>query len=197
MSLTITYLISLISLTLLVILWFWIYQNYRTDVLREELFKLRDDLFDEACKGNITFDAPAYGAMRTSVNGLIRFSHRVNIYQGLLLYFMWGKEDKQYVNKVSFTTVMQENMKSLTDEQKKLIDKYMQRMNFSIGKHLILSSILFMLLFVGLIVISIVLIIPMIIIFFLKDRIIEYKEKFIIKLLNRLDTAALATGELS
>ena len=50
------------------------YMNRRTraDRYRENLFTLRDELFDYMWKHDISFDIPAYRLMRTSLNGAIR-----------------------------------------------------------------------------------------------------------------------------
>lgn len=48
------------------------------DRFRQDIFKLRDQLFDEARDGLINFDHPAYGMLRKTMNGYIRFAHRLS-----------------------------------------------------------------------------------------------------------------------
>src|SRR5712672_3868742 len=55
--------------------WFvyaYIYKRTRQDGFRENLFAIRDDLFDYMWKNNVPYDLPAYGALRSALNGVIR-----------------------------------------------------------------------------------------------------------------------------
>lgn len=64
------------GLLLIFLLWHLGVRPYLLDRFREELFILRDDLFDYAAAGNIDFDDPNYGAVREWLNGSIRLAHR-------------------------------------------------------------------------------------------------------------------------
>ncbi|GEM_PF-2169952 len=69
---------SIRSALALLFLWafvFWAWRGYRVDVFREKLFALRDELFDYASAGNISFDQPAYWMLRKTMNSAIRFAH--------------------------------------------------------------------------------------------------------------------------
>ena len=55
--------------------WFaygYLYKRVRNDVFREQLFTIRDDLFDYALARGLSFRDPAYVALRSSLNGMIR-----------------------------------------------------------------------------------------------------------------------------
>ena len=86
--------ITFSSLALLWILYAWLYKGYIIDLYRQKMFILRDQLFDEALEGLISFDHPAYGTLRNTMNGYIRFAHRINIMDGLLLSLVsiWKKD---------------------------------------------------------------------------------------------------------
>lgn len=71
---------SLISLAIGCYLYFWRFRSYRIDRFRLEMFQLRDELFDEADDGLIDFDHPAYGMLRSMMNGYIRFAGRLNLW---------------------------------------------------------------------------------------------------------------------
>lgn len=84
-------------------LWFLIFKlghEYRLDALRDRLFALRERLFDLAANEEIAFDHTGYTKLRTLINGLIRFAHRLTFTRFLLgISFMrWkGQEyDKAY-----------------------------------------------------------------------------------------------------
>ena len=70
---------SLISLAALLFLLLVLFNGYREDRLRQELFELRDRLFDEAVEGNVSFDSHAYQATRLLLNGMLRFAHRLSL----------------------------------------------------------------------------------------------------------------------
>lgn len=55
--------------------WFvysYLYKRVRLDAFREELFTLRDDLFDYMEARGLPFSTHAYGLLRSSINGMIR-----------------------------------------------------------------------------------------------------------------------------
>lgn len=61
--------------------WYWLslYRDYRVSVFRQNLFALRDQLFDLAAQGDVGFDNPAYTTLRRQLNGFIRFGDRISI----------------------------------------------------------------------------------------------------------------------
>jgi hypothetical protein len=65
----------------LVLLWgllFFCWSEYRLDALRDKLFALRYRLFMFAADGHIAFDDPTYQQLRTLINGMIRFGHKLS-----------------------------------------------------------------------------------------------------------------------
>jgi hypothetical protein len=69
---------SLLGLIALWVFWYYLWKPLRVTALREKLFALRDDLFDLAADGVISFNDPAYTQLRLLINGMIRFAHRVS-----------------------------------------------------------------------------------------------------------------------
>lgn len=63
------------GLYLLWFLLFFCFRSYRLDFVRDQLFQVRNELFDYAATGAISFDAPAYWMLRQRLNGLLRFAH--------------------------------------------------------------------------------------------------------------------------
>lgn len=64
------------------ILWFVWHGPWRRacqERYRQKLFEVRDELFDFARQGGIPFTNPAYVALRSHINGMIRFSHRISV----------------------------------------------------------------------------------------------------------------------
>jgi len=62
---------------LLVRLW----PEHRLDRFRQDVFCLRDELWDYAADGNISFDDPAYRLLRQLMNGFIRYAHHVSFFR--------------------------------------------------------------------------------------------------------------------
>lgn len=82
-----------LSLLGLAYLYFWLYRDYRRDLLRTRLFKIRGELFDAAAKGRIDFDHPAYGLLRSTLNGFVRSGHRIGAWRLLMsALFLDAKE---------------------------------------------------------------------------------------------------------
>jgi len=57
-----------------------LWSEYRVDAFRDDLFALRDELFDRAALGIVSFSHPAYVMLRTGINSVIRFAHRVTLF---------------------------------------------------------------------------------------------------------------------
>lgn len=71
--------ISTFGVWLLALLALFLFREYRVDRFRQRIFEVRDELFDYAAEGKISFDDPAYGALRGLLNSYIRFAHRLSL----------------------------------------------------------------------------------------------------------------------
>jgi hypothetical protein len=54
------------------------------DSFRQNMFAVRDELFDFAAEGNIAFDHPAYVLLRRQMNGFIRYAHQLTVFRILM-----------------------------------------------------------------------------------------------------------------
>jgi hypothetical protein len=57
---------------------------YTRDLFRQRAFAIRDELFDYAASGAISFDDPAYWRLRLAMNSVIRYSHRFTFGEAIL-----------------------------------------------------------------------------------------------------------------
>ncbi len=179
----ISFMASLVSLLFFVVLVFWLYRDYRTDTFRQKLFSLRDELFDEAVSGKIAFDDPAYGMLRSTMNGFIRFAHRINLPQTVFLLVAFKYNRSQLGTQ--FHRRLEENIRRMPKDQQDMIMSYYVRMNFHMIEHLLLSSPIILL----------TVIIPVVFLFEAKKHI----QGIVGRLrgpLDKVDAAALATGEI-
>lgn len=72
-----------------------LYRRYRLDQFREQLFELRDSLFDLVVEGGLQYSDRAYGQVRSMINGSIQYAHKLGFIEILLFAFSTRAEDKQ------------------------------------------------------------------------------------------------------
>ena len=136
----VTVLLSLASLAGIWIVLFWLYPDYVTDRFRHRLFVLRDELFDEAARGTIPFDHPAYGLLRTTINGFIRFGHRVNGAQALAFVLLVRPEDASSVRDGGFQERWSRAMRDVDPQVSSKLAAIVRRMHETVLMHLAFSS---------------------------------------------------------
>ncbi len=67
-----------VNATMLWVVWHWLWRRACQERLRQDLFDLRDELFDYARSGKVHFTDEAYVLLRSSINSMIRFSHLIS-----------------------------------------------------------------------------------------------------------------------
>lgn len=91
MSYQLSFLNSILSILALWIAFDAGYRQYRIDILRNRLFRLRSELFEAARKGHFGvqgFRDPAYLRIRHGLNGFIRYGHQFTLFR--LLVLLWS-----------------------------------------------------------------------------------------------------------
>lgn len=180
--------VALASITSIFGLWvlvFWVYCDYRVDSFRQDMFALRDSLFDQAADGKIAFDTPAYGLLRTTMNGFIRFGHRLTLPSFLCIAFALRGSNSRQTN-TPFSRRLAASLGALDREQRHLLLDYHRKMNILLVRHLLLSSPLLVLsVFVPLLV------------SFTAGAMVGKAHKALSRPVDRFDTFALAEGEIS
>ncbi len=127
--------ISLVGIWFLFIL----HRKYSIDRFREEMFRLRDEVFNYAESGEIDFNSQAYGLLRTAANGFIRFAHKLSVLQMILFYFS-VKNFKLIDTKDSFDEKWAKSLEGFNDEKAKTLKEYKLRMSLLVIKHIVFSS---------------------------------------------------------
>ena len=131
-----------LQLLIIWIFFFWVYTDYRIDLLRYRLFKLRSDLFEHAELKKISFDDPAYQLTRTMLNGSLRMAHRITALDIFIAYSQYNKFHKN--SKSEFSINLEKSLNNLTLEQKKIIFKMHLTLHYYITSHVLhISPILF------------------------------------------------------
>jgi len=117
-----------------------LYASYRLDKFRQELFEIRDVLFKDAENGNIDFDSAAYGRTRETLNGMIRFAHRITFTRVAIIKFMSNEDDRAVV--YSFNERREEYLSELSKSQQEVIVKALFRMHVLVVRHILWSSVI-------------------------------------------------------
>lgn len=71
------------ALIALWLLWYYCFRPLIIESYRQQLFKIRDRLFDYAADGNLSFNSDAYARLRLLTNSMIRFGHQVTFSRAL------------------------------------------------------------------------------------------------------------------
>lgn len=77
---------ALITLAIGYFFFYVVWQRYVVDVTRQQLFELRDQLFDLAAEGKLDFQSDTYKALRSIFNASIRFAHEADWIHFLVFY---------------------------------------------------------------------------------------------------------------
>ena len=136
----ITVLSSLISLTGIWCLLFILYRDYRADSLRQDLFEIRDELFDQAASGLVDFDEPAYDMLRETLNGNIRFAHRLSLLRVVFIAAVPGVATASRRSGKEFESKWQSHVDNVSLEAKEELIAFQNRMHVVTLKHLLWSS---------------------------------------------------------
>lgn len=188
-----TTILFFISIAVLWNIHFWLYKDFVVDHYRQNLFELRDKLFDEATSGLIEFSHPAYCVLRRTMNGFIRFGHTTGILNILLSYFFVRKNPIAKKAKYTFDNKFNESIKDLDEPTKKRLFEYRKELNLLLAKQLLMESPLFFF-FLG--VTLIILVVPVILfIVFYNEISKKFKEIASVEL-NTLESTALSVGRL-
>lgn len=171
---------SLISILLLVVLLFWLLPIYHVDSFRQQMFKLRDELFDDAREGKISFNDKSYVMLRSSMNGFIQFGHRLNIWQVMFLNVIAKNGSNGTVK--SFYKQLEETTTRSSPEHKELVKSYYLKMNFCVMNYLINSSLILM----------VTVVVPLMFYLLVRPH-IEKLAKFYRGYMDKINAAALAS----
>ena len=170
--------------------WYLLFQirNFLTDTFRQEMFTLRDQLFIEASKGLIDFNHPAYGMLRETMNGYLRFSHQISFLSCAFVFLLPSTRKDLNNPSLSFDYRWNRKMKGLPVETKDTLKAYRKEMHKLVLGYLWLTSPLAIFLSIIFLIVAI----PTSIGKSIKDRIASTLSKPV----RDLDSTAMAYGKL-
>ena len=131
-----TQIFTLLSLAMIWVWFYWFYRDYRIDKFRQSLFSIRDELFDLALSGIIAFEHPAYGMMRQTINGMIRFSHLLSL-SGLIGFVFIVQRHKPTR---TYRLALDEKLADLNPDTANAILTIRDRIHLLVVEQLILTS---------------------------------------------------------
>ena len=126
-----------LNATLLWLAWHCLWRKSCQERFRQNLFDLRDELFDLALDGKVSFTDHAYVQLPSNINGMIRFSHLMSVTR-LFTFIVF----QRYVGDLSEHT---ENFKAALSQvrgkdAKKALEQIYGRMREQTLKHLYIAS---------------------------------------------------------
>jgi hypothetical protein len=133
-------LVSAVSLYGLWLLAFWLYPDYCVDTFRQRMFMLRDQLFDEAADELLPFTHPAYGMLRSTMNGFIQFGHRLTFTQVLLMSIAVRAGTVMATPLLSFEIRWAQATHDLGTATQQRLVWYRDQMNYLALRHIVFSS---------------------------------------------------------
>ena len=108
------------------------------DDFRQEMFALRDDLFDLAASGALPFDHPAYGMLRSTMNGFVRWADQLQLLQLMVLVILWRHRDLTTARR--FEVQWNEALSTLQQPEQEALGSYRERMHLLLIRYLVFSS---------------------------------------------------------
>lgn len=165
------------------IFFFCLYRDFRVDEYRQKLFRLRDELYDYAAAGNMQFSDEAYGLLRSTINGSIRYAHRLGpVYLGLMAYMRMGSIEKSL-----YSQRWERAKAKLSDEQQMDICRFKNRLHGYLIWQLFLTSPLFLL---PLLFAAVVFLIGLVLSIYVSDRLKKWFAMKLDGLVRRIDGMA-------
>ena len=131
------------SVGLSIIIWFLSsgLRDYQLDLHRQNIFKIRNNLFDLAAAEKISFDDDAYGIVRTTLNGSINFLNDLSFFRFLVfLFFSKGIDTSKLMNQ--YISGREKAFAKLDSSKRQIYEDAIKEMHYNMISYMIRSSIL-------------------------------------------------------
>src|SRR5258708_27147164 len=112
--------------------------NQRVDIVRQQMFALRDELFDFAAQGGIKFDDPAYILLRHLMNGFIRHAHNLTPFRVFFSFLRWSLTSNKSID--SWSIPWAQALQNISNEETKTkIQEFHSKASTLVAGQLLLS----------------------------------------------------------
>jgi hypothetical protein len=113
-------------------------RNFQDEKTRQRLFNFRSTLWDRAQNGEIDRDSEAYAILRTTLNGYLRYVHRLSLFQliamALYSHLTKSQRDTNYENEFSNA------LKKLPQDQQEILKETKAKAMCVLVYHLLATS---------------------------------------------------------
>jgi hypothetical protein len=126
----------------LAVLWFmtvYLWRPYRVDLLREQLFLIRHELFEYMAARQVPFDSEPYVRLRLMLNGMIRYAHKITFSRALCSHIMLLISPEEYGAKV-MRRFWAPLLEMENGEVKEALTNFRDRANTYVAWHLIAGT---------------------------------------------------------
>ena len=137
------YLIMLL-VAIAAIWWFFYgpYQKYRVDKARYHLFVIRDELFDQARAGVMSFDDQAYRIARTNINGALRFIEYYTWFYLLMMLIKYRREEEFREIVTGYRTNYADALRKVDADARQVVEKSLKNMVLVVLAYCVHTSLL-------------------------------------------------------
>ena len=110
-------------------------RSYKIDATRQDLYRLRDELFDYALsdQNGLDFDSQSYNIMRSTIHGAIRYTHRSTMLHLALQARIIRKNKAESM--VDFSSTWQSALEELPPIDQQRMEEFRNEKNFIVIKH--------------------------------------------------------------
>ena len=122
------------------VLFHWIYRSYREDLFRNRLFELRQQLFDMGRNGRLDFSHPAYGVLRSTINGFIQEDNCPTLV-GLVVFSLTFRA-KDFEGRENYIQRLGRLSEDLPGEIKEELLLLLSRLHWFVFAHMVFTSLL-------------------------------------------------------
>lgn len=170
----------------------WLYRDYRVDLFRFRLFALRDELFDTACAGSLSFSDPAYQTTRSLLNGFIRFADRLGLLTLILNRTYSSSQHLKQLGVADFSMTWDAQVATVSPEAKARLTSIVNRVHQEVIEQLVMTS-----------AVLLVTVIPLVVVLAVRSfgaEVVDWVRRsslwhaIRLALLNPLDSAAMVLG---
>ena len=127
-----------INIATLVVVWLHYVRSYRIDAVRQELFELRDQMFELAASEPLLFETRAYQMLEESLNRTIQFAWRFGSVNYLIAFVMHSRyHPMAQKHHLDWNAALDQLP---TTSHRREFEGIRGAMARSLGRHLLLSS---------------------------------------------------------
>lgn len=110
-------LLLIVSLGVFIAIIYGPWQTFCVDRARQEIFEARAKLFVLAASGQISFESPEYRELRSGLEGLIRFAHKITWLRILLIRPVVRKISGQSPISIAISQIADEEVRSVVSQE--------------------------------------------------------------------------------